>query len=59
MGGEGVFVAAVREALLDGRADVAVHSLKDLPTAAHPGLELLPCPRGSTPATCSSRVTAC
>jgi hydroxymethylbilane synthase len=44
MGGEGVFVAAVREALLDGRADVAVHSLKDLPTAAHPGLELAAVP---------------
>lgn len=33
MGGTGVFVAALREALLDGRCDVAVHSLKDLPTA--------------------------
>lgn len=32
-GGQGVFVAAVRQALLDSRADVAVHSMKDLPTA--------------------------
>ncbi|MEJ7689847.1 MAG: hydroxymethylbilane synthase [Nocardioidaceae bacterium] len=32
IGGQGVFVGAVREALLDGRADVVVHSLKDLPT---------------------------
>ena len=31
LGGTGVFVAALREALLDGRCDVAVHSLKDLP----------------------------
>jgi hydroxymethylbilane synthase len=32
LGGTGVFVSAIREALLDGRIDVAVHSLKDLPT---------------------------
>jgi len=32
LGGTGVFVTALREALRDGRADVAVHSLKDLPT---------------------------
>jgi hydroxymethylbilane synthase len=38
LGGTGVFVAALREALLDGRCDVAVHSLKDLPTAAVDGL---------------------
>lgn len=34
MGGEGVFVAAVRDAVRDGRADIAVHSLKDMPSAA-------------------------
>lgn len=38
LGGAGVFVAALREALLDERCDVAVHSLKDLPTADAPGL---------------------
>lgn len=38
MGGTGVFVTALREALLDGRCDVAVHSLKDLPTADFEGL---------------------
>jgi hydroxymethylbilane synthase len=32
IGGQGIFVGAVREAVLAGRADVAVHSLKDLPT---------------------------
>lgn len=32
MGGTGVFTREVQHALLDGRADVAVHSLKDLPT---------------------------
>ena len=31
--GQGVFVTAVREAVVEGRADVAVHSMKDLPTA--------------------------
>jgi hydroxymethylbilane synthase len=38
LGGAGVFVAALRDALLDGRCDVAVHSLKDLPVAEAPGL---------------------
>src|SRR4051812_40393631 len=32
IGGQGVFVGSVREALVDGRVDVVVHSLKDLPT---------------------------
>ncbi len=44
MGGVGVFVAAVRDAVLAGEADVAVHSLKDLPTALHPGLALAAVP---------------
>jgi hydroxymethylbilane synthase len=41
LGGTGVFVTALREALLDGHCDVAVHSLKDLPVAAAPGLRLV------------------
>jgi len=40
LGGTGVFAAALREALLAGECDVAVHSLKDLPTAPIPGLSL-------------------
>ncbi len=32
LGGTGVFVSALREALAQGRVDLAVHSLKDLPT---------------------------
>src|ERR687892_2274240 len=40
MGGTGVFVKEVEQAVLDGRADVAVHSAKDLPSATAPGLEL-------------------
>lgn len=39
-GGIGVFTREVQRAVLDGRADVAVHSLKDLPTDAAPGLVL-------------------
>ncbi len=35
-GGQGVFVAAVRQAVVDGRADLAVHSMKDMPTAPDP-----------------------
>ncbi len=38
--GTGVFVAAVREAVLDGTVDLGVHSLKDLPTAPAEGLNL-------------------
>lgn len=38
IGGTGVFVGALRRALLDGRIDLAVHSLKDLPVAEAPGL---------------------
>ena len=33
IGGAGVFVSALRDTLLDGTVDVAVHSMKDLPTA--------------------------
>jgi hydroxymethylbilane synthase len=44
LGGSGVFVTALREALLEGRVDVAVHSLKDLPTAPAPGIALAAVP---------------
>src|SRR5262245_24766717 len=44
MGGFGVFTKAIQNALLDGRADVAVHSLKDLPTIPEPELELVAVP---------------
>ena len=49
MGGFGVFTKAIQQALLDGRADVAVHSLKDLPTLTTDGVELVATPeRGPT-----------
>jgi len=44
MGGTGVFAVALRDALLVERCDVAVHSLKDLPTAAVPGLAIAAVP---------------
>jgi hydroxymethylbilane synthase len=44
LGGTGVFVSALREALLDGRVDVAVHSLKDLPTQPAAGVALAAVP---------------
>lgn len=48
-GGDGVFVRELERALLDGRIDAAVHSLKDLPTAVPEGLELACVPRRATP----------
>lgn len=44
LGGTGVFVTTLRDALLDGRCDVAVHSLKDLPTTPAPGLTIAAVP---------------
>jgi hydroxymethylbilane synthase len=38
--GEGAFVAAIERALLENRADVAVHSAKDVPTAQDPRLAI-------------------
>ncbi len=49
LGGTGVFVAALREAVLDGRCDLAVHSLKDLPTAAAAGLAIGAIPERADP----------
>ena len=40
LGGAGVFVGAVRAAVLSGECDLAVHSFKDLPTAPVEGLRL-------------------
>ncbi|MDQ0795748.1 hydroxymethylbilane synthase [Streptomyces sp. B1I3] len=49
IGGTGVFVAALREALLRGDVDFAVHSLKDLPTAQPEGLVLAAVPPREDP----------
>jgi hydroxymethylbilane synthase len=49
LGGKGVFTAGVQEAVLDGRADLAVHSAKDLPALQAPGLVLAAVPRRADP----------
>ncbi|HEV3202744.1 MAG TPA: hydroxymethylbilane synthase, partial [Gemmataceae bacterium] len=45
IGGEGLFTKEIQRALLDGRCDVAVHSLKDLPTLPVAGLVLAAVPQ--------------
>jgi len=54
LGGTGVFASALREALLNDECDVVVHSFKDLPTAAHPGLVI-----GATPKRADARDVLC
>lgn len=49
MGGAGVFVSALRDALLRGEVDVAVHSLKDLPTEPQEGIVLAAVPEREDP----------
>jgi hydroxymethylbilane synthase len=44
IGGKGVFVKEVQAAVLDGRADIAVHSAKDLPSQEFEGLALAAVP---------------
>lgn len=47
--GVGVFTSALRDALSSGEVDVAVHSYKDLPTAAVPGIVLAAVPERADP----------
>jgi len=49
LGGTGVFVSALRDALLSGEVDLAVHSLKDLPTAPAEGIALAAIPTREDP----------
>jgi hydroxymethylbilane synthase len=49
IGGRGVFVKEVQAAVLDGRADIAVHSAKDLPSEAAPGLVIAAVPERGDP----------
>lgn len=42
VGGKGLFLKELELALLDGRADLAVHSMKDVPAVLDEGLEILP-----------------
>jgi porphobilinogen deaminase len=41
IGGKGLFVKELDEALLDGHVDICVHSYKDLPVPAHPSLPVI------------------
>ena len=43
--GKGFFTKEIEEALLSKEANVAVHSLKDLPTEEHPDLEIVAIPK--------------
>jgi hydroxymethylbilane synthase len=49
VGGKGLFVKEIEEALLDGRADIAVHSAKDLPAAVPQGLSFVAFPERADP----------
>lgn len=49
LGGTGVFVTALREAVVSGTVDAAVHSLKDLPTADADGVQLAAVPPREDP----------
>ncbi|WP_419847746.1 hydroxymethylbilane synthase [Candidatus Poriferisocius sp.] len=49
IGGKGVFVKEVQAAVLDGRADIAVHSAKDLPAATPEGLVIAAVPLRADP----------
>jgi hydroxymethylbilane synthase len=49
LGGKGIFTAAVQQAVLDGRADLAVHSAKDLPATQVPGLVVAAVPEREDP----------
>lgn len=48
-GGQGVFTKEIQRALLEGEVDLAVHSLKDLPTERVPGLTLGAVPPRESP----------
>ena len=49
VGGKGLFVKEIEQALLERTADVAVHSMKDVPAELAPGLALVACSSRETP----------
>lgn len=62
IGGKGLFIKEIEEAILDGRADLAVHSLKDVPAELAPSLKIGCVPRRADPrdvvVTCDGRPLA-
>jgi len=52
IGGKGLFVKEIEEALLRGEADIAVHSMKDVPAVLPQGLEVNIVPKRETPFDC-------
>jgi hydroxymethylbilane synthase len=57
-GGKGLFTRAIEQALLDGRADIAVHSMKDLPSSDTPGLTIAATPKRADVRDCLISPTA-
>jgi len=49
LGGRGAFTKEIQDAVLEGRADLAVHSAKDLPSTTPPGLVLASVPERADP----------
>jgi hydroxymethylbilane synthase len=49
IGGKGLFIKELEEALYDGRADFAVHSIKDVPAELAPNLEIVCVPEREDP----------
>jgi hydroxymethylbilane synthase len=49
LGGKGLFTKEIEEALVEGRIDCAVHSLKDMPAQSAPGLRLAASPEREDP----------
>lgn len=60
VGGKGLFVKEIEEALLDGRADIAVHSMKDVPGQLEEGLHMAAVSKRADPrdALCSSKAAS-
>jgi hydroxymethylbilane synthase len=49
IGGKGLFIKEIEEAILDGRADIAVHSMKDVPAELAPSLTIACVPKREDP----------
>src|SRR5207244_7979965 len=54
VGTKGMFTKEIEEALAEGRIDLAVHSLKDLPTEISSGFKIAAITKREDPATCSA-----